>query len=200
MVGERHRRDGGQAAYLGERQTPRCGQTRRRRDIRRGGVARILEHVLHRAALHPGIRAPRAVGIFVTLEVAVIRRIGIDDDAGCSSLLRQVDLDPAEIHSVANQNDLSRNADVHVLQLLEIFRAPVIDIDSVGGHVTGGRRAIEGRQHAGIILVGIVVDMLAGGSAHQDLSLGVGGLEKDFLGKIQPCLVGNDLGVEARRP
>ena len=129
----------GRLLICDERQAPRCGQTRRRGDIRRGGVARILEHVLHRAALHPGIRTPRAVGIFVTLEVAIVGRIGIDDDSGSSSLLRQVDLDSAEVHSVANQNDLSRNADVQVVQLLEIFRAPVIDVDSVGGHVTGGR-------------------------------------------------------------
>jgi hypothetical protein len=45
------------------------------------------------------------MGIFVALEVAIVGRIGIDDDAGSSPLLRQVDLDPAEVRSIANKND-----------------------------------------------------------------------------------------------
>ena len=53
-------------------------------------------------------------------------------------------------------------------------------------------------QDAGIILVWIVLDMFAGGSPHQDLSFGVCGFEKDFLGQVQPRLVGDDLGVQAR--
>ncbi len=197
-VRERHRRDGRQAADLGERQTLRRGQPRRGRNIRRGGVARILEHVLHRSALHPGIRAPRTVWILVPLEVPVIRRIGIDDDSGCSPLLRQVHLDPTKVHAVANQNDLARNADVQVLQPLEIFRPAVIRIHSLGGHVTGRGRAIEGRQHPRIILIRIVVDMLASGPGHQNLPFCVGGLEENLLGKIQPRFVRNNLGVEAR--
>ena len=142
-----------------------AGQAGRRGHIRRSGVARILEHVLHRAALHAGVRAPRAVGIFVTLEVAIVGRIGIDDDAGSAPLLRQVHLHSAEVHAIAGKNDLPRNTDVHLFQLLEILGAPVIDIHRVGGHVTGGRRAVEGGQHTGIILVGIVVDVLPGGPA-----------------------------------
>ena len=137
------------------------------------------------------------MGVFVALEVAIIRRIGINDDSGSSSLLRQVDLDSAEIHSVANHHHLPGNADVHVLELLEILRAPVVDIDGVGGHITGGRRTMEGRQDAGIILVRIVIDMLARGPAHQDFSLVVGGLQKYFLGKVHPCLVRDDLGFES---
>ena len=39
--------------------------------------------------------------------------------------------------------------------------------------------------------------MLAGGPGHQDFPVGVGGLQKDFLGQIQPRLVGNDLRIEA---
>ena len=177
------RRDAGQAGSGG--------------DIRRSGVARILEHVLHRAPLHAGVRAPRAMGIFVTLEVSIVGRIGIDDDAGSAPLLRQVDFHSAEVHAIAGNNDLSRNTDVHLLQLLEILGAPVIDIHRVGGDVTGGRGAVEGRQNTGIILVGIVVHMLPAGAGHQNLPLSVGGLQKDFLGQIHPRPVGHDLRVEA---
>ena len=56
---------------------------------------------------------------------------------------------------------------------------------------------MEGRQDAGIILVRIVIDMLARGSAHQDFSLVVDGLQKYFLGKVQPCLVRDNLGFES---
>ena len=55
---------------------------------------------------------------------------------------------------------------------------------------------MEGRQDAGIILVRIVIDVLARGSAHQDFSLVVGGLQKYLLGKVQPRLVGDNLGFE----
>ena len=176
----------------------RCAGARPGRggDIRRGGVARIFEHVLHRAALHARIRPPGAMGIFVALEITIVGRVGIDDDAGSTPLLRQVNLDSAEVHAIAGKNDFSRNTDVHLLQLLEILRAPVIDIHRISCHVTGGRRAVEGGQHTGIILVGIIIHVLPGRSAHENLSLVVGGLQKDFQGQIQPRLVGNDLGIE----
>ena len=176
-----------------------AGSPGRGRDIRRGGVAGILEHELHRTALHAGIRAPRAAGIFVALEVAIVRGIGINDDSRSSTLLRQVDLDPAEVHAVASQHDFSGNADVHVVELFEILRPPVIGIDNTGGDVTGGRRAVEGGQYAGIILIRVVVDMLAGGPGHEDFPVGVGGLQKDFQGQIEPRLVWNDLRIQAGR-
>jgi hypothetical protein len=160
---------------------------------------RILEHVLHRAALHPGIRTPRAAGILVSLKVAIVGGIGVDDDSGSFPLLRQVDLDPAEVHSVANQHDFPGNTDVHVVELLEVLRTPVIDIDHIGGDVTGRGRAVKGGQHARIILVRIVVDMLPGGPGHDHFAVGVAGLQKDFLGQIHPGFVGNDLGIQAGR-
>jgi hypothetical protein len=78
------------------------------------------------------------VGIFVTLEVTIVRRIGVDDDPGCSSLLRQVNLDPTKVHSVAGNHNFARNTNAQVVQSLEIFRAPVIDVNSVGCHISGG--------------------------------------------------------------
>ncbi len=199
MIGKRHGWDGGQTAHLRRRQAPRRRQAWGGGDIRRGGVAGILEHVLHRAALHPGIRPPRATGIFVALKVAIVGGIGVDDDSGGSPLLRQVDFDPAEVHSVANQHDFPGNTDVHVVELLEVLRTPVIDIDHIGGEVTGRGRAVKGGQHAGIILVRVIVDMLPGGPGHEDFAVGVGGLQKDLLGQIHPGLVRNDLGIQAGR-
>jgi len=60
-----------------------------------------------------------------------------------SRCLRQVDLDPAEVHSIANQHDFAGNTDVHVVELLEVLGTPVIDIDHIGGEVTGRGRAVK---------------------------------------------------------
>jgi len=84
---------------------------------------------------------------------------------------------------------------VHVFQLLEILGPRVIGIYRIGGQVARRRRAVEGRQYTGIILVRIVVDMLPGRSAHQDPPVRGHGLKKDFLGQVQPGLIGNDLRI-----
>ena len=144
-----------------------------------------------------GIRPPRAVGIFVPLEIAIVGRIGIDDDPGSASLLRQVNLHSTEVHAVAGKNDLPGNTDVHLFQLLEILRARVIDIHRVGGHVAGWGGAVKGGQHTRIILVGIVIDVFPAGPGHENFPFAVDSLQKYFLGQIQPGLVGNDLRIEA---
>ena len=197
VIREGHRRDGGQAVHLRNGEPLRRSQRRRGGYIRRGRVARILEQVLHRTALHRAIRSPGTVRVFVTLKVAIVGRVGIDDDASGPMLLRQVDLHAAEVHAIARQHNLARDADVQVFQFFKIFRPAVIHVDHIGGDVAGRRGAVESGKYPGIRLVRIVVDMLRAGPRHQDFAFGVRRLHKDILRIVQPCLVGNDLRVQA---
>ena len=198
MIRKRHGWNRGQAGDFRERQPFGRGQPWCGRYIGRGGIAGILEHVLHGATLYPGVGTPGAVRVFVTLKVAVIRRVGVNNDTSGSALLGQVDLNPAEVHAVTGQHDLPCDAHVHIVETLEIFGPPVIGINNIGGYIAGRRRAVEGRQDARVILIGIVVDVLAAGPCHDDLALGIGRLQKNFLRQIEPRLEGNDLRVESR--
>ena len=161
------------------------------------GVAGILEEILHRPALHAGLRTPRAEGIRVAFEVAVILRVRVDEHADCAALLGEVDLDAAEVAAVADDDDLAVQIDVVGVELIEVFEAAVVGVDHLAGHITRAGRAIEGHHDAGIVLARIALHMLAGGAGHQLLACCVEGLHADDFGPVEQHAVGHDLGFEA---
>ncbi len=125
-----------QISSFARRDALALGQVGRGSDARRGGIAGIAKEVLHRSSLHGGVGPPRALGILVALEVAIIDGIGVDDDAGGSVLCRHEWLYAAEVLAIAHQDQLSFQVDAQLFQLLEIFRPAIIGVDNLGGHIT----------------------------------------------------------------
>ena len=101
MVRERLGGNFGQAHDVFGLEELRGGQIGSGGDAGSERVAGILEHELDRSALDGGGGAVGAVGIHVAAVVAVVGGVGIDEDAGGSILLGDVDLDAAEIAAVA---------------------------------------------------------------------------------------------------
>ena len=165
------------------------------RDAGRGGIAGELEHVTDRAALHAGVGTPRAVGILVAAAPAVVGRVGVDDHAGSAVLLRHEDFHAAEILAVAHQHDLAADVDFQLVELVEVIRGAIVGVDDVGFDIAGGRHAVEGHDHARIVLVGIVVDVLARRAVHFD-ACGCGQVDADLGGIVDPDFVFDDFGIE----
>ncbi len=88
--------------------------------------------------------------------------------------------------------------DVLRLEFIEIFKAAVVGVDHLGSHVSRTRGAIEGHHHAGIIIEGVAVDVLAGWAAHELLAGLIPGFHLDRSGPVQQHAVGNDFGIETR--
>src|SRR6202042_1851460 len=76
-----------------------------------GGVAGVDGKELDGAALDGGFGAVGAFGVHVAAEVAVVGRVGVDEDASSAVLLGDVGLDAAEVLAVADDDDLSFDAD-----------------------------------------------------------------------------------------
>ena len=115
------------------------GQFGNRSNSGSGWIAGIAKQVLHRSALHGSVGTPRSLGIFVTFEVTVVPRIGINDDAGGSVLRRKKGFHAAKHLAIADDDDLAFQVDAHFFQLREVLRATVVGINHVGGDVA--RRA-----------------------------------------------------------
>ena len=99
-------------------------------------VARILEQILHRSALHAGIRAPGAVRISIALKVAIILGIGVDEHADRSALLGNVYLDAAKVGAVADEDNLAVQIDMLRCQLIEVFEAAIVGVDHFASYVS----------------------------------------------------------------
>ncbi len=119
------------------------------------GVAGIDGQELDGAALDAGGGTEGAFGIGVAAKVAVVGGVGVDEDALGSVLLRDVDLDAAEVGSVADEDDLVFDADAEAGEFFEVGEGAVVGVDDRGGDVAGGRESIEGGQDAGIVLKGV---------------------------------------------
>ena len=110
-------------------------------------------------------------------------------------LLRDENFDSAKILPVAHQHDLAAHIDLQFVEFLEVVRRPVVGVDHIGFDVARGRHAVEGHDHARIVLIRIVVDVLARGTVHLD-SGRRGQIDADFGGIVHPDFVLDDLGVE----
>ena len=199
VVAERLGWNGRQARDFVQRQPLRGGQIGPRRDAGGERVAGILEHELDGSTLHRGRRPPRAMRIHVAAIVAVVGRIGVDQNPGRALLLRDVHLHAAEVPAITAENDLAVEVDAQLFQLRKVLGAAVIRIHRFAGHVSGRRRAIESGRDARIVLERFVaVDVLRRRAGHQQLALRVVRFDLHRFGEIQPGLVGNDARLESR--
>ncbi len=98
-------------------------------------IARILEEILHRSALHAAVGTPWTHRVGVALVVAIILRIGVDDDADGAALLGDVDLHAAEIRAVADDYDLAVQVDLLFREFVEVFEPAVVCVDRFARHV-----------------------------------------------------------------
>ena len=140
------------------------------------GVAGVEREELDGAALHGGGGAVGAAGVDVAADVAVVGGVGVDEDAVGAVLLRDVDLDAAEVAAVADDDDLVFDADAEFGELLEVGEGAVVGVDDVGGDVAGGGGAVEGGEDAGVVLEGVAavelgVDVLGRGAGHELLAV-----------------------------
>ncbi len=124
-------------------------------------------------------------------------RVGVDEDAGGSALLGDIDLDAAEVGAVAADDDFAVEVDVLSGELVEVFEAAVVGVDHFGGDVAGAGGAVEGHHYAGIVLVGVAVNVLAGGAGHEQIAARVQGFDADGFGVVDEDAVGDDFGFEA---
>ena len=100
-IRERQHRQVGHVGGVGGSDA-RCA--RDRRAVGGGGVAGVVEDVEHRAALHARGRPPGAVGIGVAAVVAVVFRVGVDDQRRRFVFFRYFGLHAAEAAAVARNH------------------------------------------------------------------------------------------------
>jgi len=159
-IGERCRGNFRFVGSVGEWDTFVGGQIRRGSETGRGGVTGILEEILNRSALDATFGAIGTVGIDVSLIIAIVGGIGVDDDSGSAVLLCDVGFDAAEIFSVADDDNLAFDADVLGGKLGEIFGRAVVGVDDFCGNVAGGRIGVVGSRDTLVVLIRVVADML----------------------------------------
>src|SRR5438874_10086033 len=89
------------------------------------GVAGVDGEELHGAALDRGVGAPGAFGVDVAAEVAVVGRVGVDEDAFGAVLLGDVGFDAAEVFAIADDDDFVFDAYAELSELLEVGEGAV---------------------------------------------------------------------------
>jgi hypothetical protein len=70
--------------------------------------------------------APRTFWVDVTLHVAIVCRVGIDDAADRSVVLRNLGFDTTKRVAVANNYDLAGDVDSHLLKFFVVTRQSVV--------------------------------------------------------------------------
>ena len=91
----------------------------------------------------PSQRAHRSLRIDVASGVAVVRRVGIDDEPHRAVPLRFARLDPAERASVTRQRDLAAHVLPERVERLVVVDQTVVDVHDVGGDVAVARVRVE---------------------------------------------------------
>ena len=114
---------------------------RDRRPARRQRIAGHAEVVDDAAALDVALRSPRSVRIGRAFPEAVVRGIGIDQDAGRAVLLRRQRLEAAIAvrHRVADQHDLAFDVDAVLREPVVVGRVAAAGVDDRRGDVAGRR-------------------------------------------------------------
>src|SRR5437763_693977 len=103
---------------------------------------------------------------------------------------------PAIVSAISDDDNLAAHVDLHGLKLLVVLRTSIVGIHDVGFRVAGGRVGVEGGQYAGVVLVGILLDMLAAGPMHFYVGRSRD-LDAYLLRKREQHLVFDDLCVES---
>ena len=143
-----HHGNARKAARVGGRNALRVGSGR---DARRERIAGIDFSVEDRAALDGAHRPPRAARVNVAGIVAVIGRIGINQQRGGFVFFGKFRLDAAISVAVTHENDFSRDAGAERFELAVIVGRAVIGVNDGRRDFTGRRVSIEADRGAGIV-------------------------------------------------
>src|SRR3954452_20411227 len=95
---------------------------------------------LHRTALNGRLGPIGTLGVDITTEVTVVCRVGVDENAPGSVLLREIDLYATEVASIADKNNLVLYADAHLGEFFEVCQIAVVGVDDFAGDVSRRRR------------------------------------------------------------
>ena len=136
--------------------------------------------------------SPRALGIGIALEVAVVYWVGVDKHAGSAVLLRNIGLHAAEIVSVAREHDLAAHINLHFFQLLKILRTAIIGVDHLCLRIAGGGIFVERQHHAWIFLITVAFHVFTSWPMHVH-TIGRDYLYADLLRIVHPHFVSYDL-------
>src|SRR5438105_4252045 len=104
-----------------------------RRAVRSRRITWAEREELHAAALDCRAGAKRTSRIDVSLGVAVVAGIGIDQDPPRSAFLSVQDLEATEIAAVAGQHDLVAHRNSQLVERGEIVGPRVVGIDDLSG-------------------------------------------------------------------
>src|SRR5207245_1009469 len=135
-AGDRDRRDAREDLRLPRIDPPRPGE---RGPPRRQRIARDDEVEDGGAALDVAVRAPRALREYVSANVAVLRRVAVEDDGGRAPALRLQRLAAAVAVEVARQDDAVFDRDAGPGQPFEVLREREVGVDHLTRQVAGGR-------------------------------------------------------------
>ena len=113
----------------------RVRQVGRRRNPWRLWITWIDWQKLHAAALHTRRRAIRPARIHIATSVAVVRRVGINQNTRCAILLRDIDLYAAEVGAVTHNHNLALDTDSQRGELLEVLECAVVCVHNIGGDI-----------------------------------------------------------------
>ena len=196
-IGQRGRGNFWLVGGVGERDAFVGGQVWCGGEAWRRWIAGILEEILNRAALDAALGAIGAVRIDISLVIAVVGRIGVDDDSGRTVLLGDVNFDAAEIFSVADDDDFSFDADVLGGKLSKIFGRAVVGVDDLGGDIAGGGIGVVGGGDTLVVLIRVVDDMLWCGAGHELLAISSESGDFHFFRRVHHDAIRNDFGFEA---
>src|SRR5262249_56369380 len=92
-------------------------------------VAGVDRHIHHAAALRAVFVPVRAFRIDVSLVIAVLFRVGVDDAADRAVFVRDLRFDSSPARAVAGDDYLALHVDAHLRQLLVIGGPPLIYVD-----------------------------------------------------------------------
>ncbi len=123
------------------------------------GITRNNVIVGYRAALNVTLRAPRAIGENFAMCVAVVGRIGINEQGSRVFPFRGERLEAAITVGIriADENDFALYADAIFPKQIVILRIAAVRVDNFGGDVAGCGIAKVGAGDSGIFRVGISV-------------------------------------------
>ena len=146
-------RDAGHLLAADALRTLGGGVTGRRR------VSRTGRQELHRSPLDGRRRSHRAVRVDVSLHIAVVRRVAVNNDAPRPAQLGLFHLETAKHLAVTHDGDPPFDRQPQRLQPLEVLVRAVVHVHNLPGRLAGRPVAVKRRK--GVLAVGILVARVA---------------------------------------
>ena len=109
-------------------------------------IAGMDRHIHHRSALRAVFVAVGAFRIDVSLVVAVVTRIGVDDAANRAVLGGDFRFDSAPRAAIARDGDFPFHVDAAAFELIVVCGHAVVDVDEIAGDIAIDRVRVVHRQ------------------------------------------------------